>query len=150
MSKIHTPRLIHVPLHIDDRGDLYVLGDKNGEGAIGLIKRNYFVRNFDKGRIRAWHGHRTGWTGIHVIKGAAKVVAMNMDDHDDYTIVTLSGRKPGIFWVPPGFYNGHMSLEDDTIYSIYSTLTFEECKQDDPRMALIDDDIDKFFSVRNR
>ena len=146
------PFVDHVPLYEDDRGSVYCVVDNDvdnvGDGA--PIKRTYVVRNWSKGLIRAWHGHAKAWTGIHVIKGAAKIAAKNMGDCEDIVIQVLSDRKPGIFWIPPGWYNGAMSLEDDTRLLVYSTLSFDEVKSDDYRLPLADEDRRDVFKVVDR
>ena len=149
-------------LYVDDRGSVYCAMDNMSRmGATGRtpIKRTYVVHNWEKGRIRAWHGHAEGWTGLHVIGGAAKIVAIPMnqqctaahcDSPNRVVCKVLSDKAPGILWVPPGWFNGHMSLEDNTKILVYSTHTFEEVKADDIRQRLTDADIGLYFKVRNR
>ena len=143
-------------LYVDDRGTVYCPFDHNGDGDVGEIKRTYVVHNWGKGRIRAWHGHKKGWTGLHVIHGSAKIVAVPIGSenmlwppHKGETVV-LSDKKPGIFWVPPGWFNGHVSLEDNTKILVYSTHTFEEVKGDDVRCELNHGHIKEYFEVKNR
>jgi dTDP-4-dehydrorhamnose 3,5-epimerase-like enzyme len=114
------------------------------------IKRTYVVKNWSKGLIRAWHGHKKAWTGIHVIKGAAKIAGKNMENGAQVITTVLSDRKPGIFWIPPGWYNGAMSLEDDTRLLVYSTLSFDEVQSDDFRRKLTDMDKHNVFKVVDR
>jgi dTDP-4-dehydrorhamnose 3,5-epimerase-like enzyme len=157
------PFVVMTELHVDDRGTVYCPFDHNGDGDVGEIKRTYVVHNWEKGRIRAWHGHRRGWTGLHVIHGSAKIVAkiIEPESGDDTpwllhasrnpsVSVVLSDKSPGIFWVPPGWYNGHVSLEDNTKILVYSTHTFEEVKKDDIRCSLDPNHIKKYFEVKNR
>jgi dTDP-4-dehydrorhamnose 3,5-epimerase-like enzyme len=146
-------------LYIDDRGSVYCALDNIGEQTPTehpsfKVQRTYVVHNWEKGRIRAWHGHKEGWTGLHVIHGAAKIVAIPIASEGEQMCsrksVVLSDKSPGIFWVPPGWYNGHMSLEDNTKILVYSTHTFEEVKKDDVRQDLTDADVSFYFEVRNR
>jgi dTDP-4-dehydrorhamnose 3,5-epimerase len=151
------------PLYVDDRGSVWCPFDNNGDGDVGLIKRTYVVHNWEKGRIRAWHGHNKGWTGMHVIHGAAKLVAIKIGglewndrpglaspaDSRVKTVV-LSDRNPGIFWIPPGYYNGSVSLEDNTKILVYSTLTFDEVKEDDVRHELLHNHYMEYFKVKDR
>lgn len=127
MSK---PTVIDIPTYEDDRGQVYCaldhLHDRN-------IKRIYSVKNHSRGMVRAWHGHRKADTYMHVIKGAVKVAATNMDNHEDVTVATLVAEKPAIFYVPAGYYNGSMSLTDGTQIMVFSTLTFDEVRDDDER-----------------
>lgn len=140
------PEIITVPLHLDDRGSVYCSFDHLIEN---LIQRTYVVRNWQPGTIRAWHGHKEAATYIHIIKGTAKVAAKQMDGND-YLVATLSSLKPQLFYIPPGWYNGTMTLQEDTRILIYSTLTFDEVKHDDFRQQVTEEDMDKIWKVVNR
>lgn len=154
------PIIERAPLHVDDRGSVYCPFDHNGDGDVGLIKRTYVVQNWKVGMIRAWHGHRKGWTGMHVIHGAAKLVAVPIEDEGtglfapgdsgDAVSVVLSDKNPGILWIPPGYFNGSITLVDNTKILVYSTLTFDEVKQDDVRGEVSHWDKCNYFDVRNR
>jgi dTDP-4-dehydrorhamnose 3,5-epimerase-like enzyme len=126
-------RVIDIPLHQDDRGSVYCIMDSmHNKG----IKRTYVVENLNKGQIRAWHGHNNGTTYMHVISGVCRLVCRVIDPTDklpDFEAV-LSARKPQIFVVPPGRYNGAESLTDGTRILVYSTLSFDEVKKDDIRL----------------
>jgi dTDP-4-dehydrorhamnose 3,5-epimerase-like enzyme len=124
------PAVIDRNLFIDDRGGVY--GAFDNMDKVG-IKRTYVVENFAPRFVRAWHGHRRAATFMHVINGAAKLAAVNMDDHSDFLITTLTATKPGLLYVPPGYFNGSMTLVPGTKLLVYSTLTLEECKSDDVR-----------------
>jgi dTDP-4-dehydrorhamnose 3,5-epimerase-like enzyme len=126
------PKVIEVPLHVDDRGVVYGAFDRMHEAG---IKRTYVVENHQSNFVRAWHGHRKADTYIHVISGVAKIAAANMDDHKDVMVVTLTAHKPSLFLVPGGFYNGAQNLVLGTRLLIYSTLTMEEVKQDNFRLT---------------
>jgi dTDP-4-dehydrorhamnose 3,5-epimerase-like enzyme len=126
------PSVMTRALHQDDRGFVYCALDNMDD--LG-IRRSYVVENFEKGRVRAWHGHRNGDTYIHVIRGAIKAAAMNMDDNQKVLVTTLTERTPQVLFVPAGWYNGAMSLTDGTKLMVYSTLTFEEVKEDDERVG---------------
>lgn len=153
------PIIDRIPLHVDDRGSVWCPLDYNGVDTFGtpcLVKRTYVVHNWEKGRIRAWHGHLKGWTGMHVVHGAAKLIARPMRSgisdsvkNCKDTVVVFSDRNPGILWVPPGYFNGAMSLEDNTKIICYSTLTFEEVQKDNVRVNLSAKDR-KLFSVEDR
>lgn len=155
---MHEPYVSMQPINIDDRGSVYCIVDNMDE--LFGIKRTYLIHNWSKGQIRAWHGHRKGWTGLHVISGAAKLVAKQMFSENPieyeswstrpYKEQTLSEKHPGIFWVPPGWYNGSMSLVDNTRILVYSTQTFEEVKGDDERLHLQPSDAKEHFEVRAR
>jgi dTDP-4-dehydrorhamnose 3,5-epimerase-like enzyme len=140
------PDINECPVYFDDRGSVYCALDNMVRDK---VQRTYVVRNWRAGLIRAWHGHRAAWTGMHVIKGAAKLVARHMDEATDITSVVLSDKNPGVFWIPPGYYNGSMTLEDDTRILVYSTLTFDDVKSDDYRAELTESDRE-LFEVKDR
>jgi dTDP-4-dehydrorhamnose 3,5-epimerase-like enzyme len=127
---VNKPVIIEFKLHADDRGMVYgALTDLHTRG----IKRTYVVRNWSKGMIRAWHGHKNAETYMHVIKGSAKVAAVPMEAEGEKWVTVLTEHTPGVLHVPAGYYNGAMSLEDDTRILVYSTLLLEDVKHDDFR-----------------
>lgn len=125
------PKIIEAPLHIDDRGTVCGVFDKMD---ISNIKRTYVVENHQSDFIRAWHGHAVADTYIHVISGVAKIAAVNIFNHNDITIATLSAHKPTLFYIPGGFYNGVQNLVQGTKLLVYSTLTMDEVKADNLRL----------------
>jgi dTDP-4-dehydrorhamnose 3,5-epimerase-like enzyme len=144
------PRIIDQPLHIDDRGSVYCIFDNLD---FFNIKRTYLVRNWRTGVVRAWHGHKEAATYIHVIKGTAKIAAKKMQEGEssiEVFVRTLSGAKPQLFYVPPGWYNGTMTLQEDTRILVFSTLTFCEVKEDDHRQTVSEEEMDQIWKVTNR
>jgi len=125
------PEVFDVSMHQDDRGFVYCVRDNLLED---MIQRTYIVENHSKGMVRAWHGHRRGDTYMHVLRGTVKLAAMNMNNDDDIVTAVLTERKPQLFYIPTGFYNGAVSLTDNTKILVYSTLTFEQSKKDDHRL----------------
>lgn len=145
MSK---PEVIELKLNADDRGMVYgALTDLDKRG----IKRTYVVRNWTRGMVRAWHGHKVGETYMHVIKGAAKLAAWSIEPINEVPFVTvLTEHTPGVLYVPAGYYNGAMSLEDDTRILVYSTLLLEEVKNDDFRRAFDSPQQNHIWDVKPR
>lgn len=150
------PTVIDIPLHVDDRGTVYGAFDNLDKAG---IKRTYVIRNWQIGTIRAWHGHKKAGTYLHVIKGAAKIAAVKIDkrnhelfdfQEDFYKIATLSAAKPQLFYVPPGWYNGTMTLTEDTRILVYSTLTLDEVKSDDIRQNLVGFERENLWKVKDR
>ena len=45
----------------------------------------------------------------------------------------LSAQTPKVLYIPPGYANGFMTLEDDTIVQFFSTSSLEESLGDDVR-----------------
>lgn len=148
------PRIDDIPIHLDDRGSVYCVFDYLD---FYKIKRSYVIRNWQSGTIRAWHGHKEAATYIHVIKGTAKIAARRIDaTHqpiilgDNTIVATLSSLKPQLFYVPPGWYNGTMTLQEDTRILVFSTLSFNEVKADDYRKDISLDDNSAIWKVANR
>jgi dTDP-4-dehydrorhamnose 3,5-epimerase len=146
---IDRPRVIDIPLHVDDRGSVYGAFDELDKAG---IRRTYVVRNWQCETIRAWHGHMKAGTYIHPIKGTAKIAALeiSLDGERDFLVSTLSAAKPQLFYIPPGWYNGTMTLQEDTRLLVYSTLTLAEVKSDDMRKEVTDQELKDIWKVKNR
>ncbi len=147
VAEYEKPELINLPLHLDDRGSLYVAADRMDE--LG-IKRVYLVHNFKEGMTRAWHGHKKATTYMHVVRGSVKLCCMSMEDSTVVVKFIGDARKPQMLKIPGGWYNGAMSLSDDTLIMVMSTLSFDEVKGDDFRRTLTDKDVNLIWKVKNR
>ena len=154
------PESIPLPLYIDDRGTVHCCMDNLHDKG---IKRTYIVKNWSTKRIRAWHGHEKADTYLHVIEGAVKIVAKPISKRNsiiqnkpaifnekDYMVVTVTAEKPEIVKIPAGWFNGAMSLTEGTKILVYSTLSFDEVKQDDIRDYVSELELLKVFRVVNR
>ena len=97
------------------------------------VRRIYSVVNPVRGTIRGFHLHKMEWKYFTIVKGSAKFVAINPDKPEEKYIFVGSQRKPVIISIPPGYANGWMSLEDNTILMCASTATTEESLADDKR-----------------
>lgn len=128
-SRPSEPSILQRALHTDDRGFVYSALDQMDSLN---IKRTYVVENISRGQVRAWHGHKEADTYMHVIRGVAKLAALNMDDGRLYAM-TLSEKNPQVLFIPGGWYNGAVSLTDGTKIIVFSTLTLDEVKNDDYR-----------------
>jgi dTDP-4-dehydrorhamnose 3,5-epimerase len=129
------PRLIPGGLAVDDRGELRFANDFSLEG----VKRFYAVSNHRTGVVRAWHAHRREAKYVCVLRGAAVVGAVAIDDWSspsrDLPVHrhVLSAQRPTVLFVPAGCANGFMSLTDDALLLFFSTATLEESRADDVR-----------------
>ena len=129
------PRLIEGALAVDDRGSVSFVNDFDFAG----VKRCYLVTNHRAGFVRAWHGHRREAKYVMLVRGAAIVAAVKIDDWDspsrDLPIHrhVLSAQKPAVLYLPAGYANGFMSLTDDATLMFFSTSTVEESRGDDIR-----------------
>lgn len=126
--------LIKGGIAVDDRGNLRFSNDFNFEG----VKRFYQVENYRRGFIRAWHGHKQEGKYVWVACGSALVGAVPLDAEkgncDQVKKFVLSDKVPSVLWIPSGYYNGFMSLEENTRIIFFSTATMVEAKDDDIRL----------------
>jgi dTDP-4-dehydrorhamnose 3,5-epimerase-like enzyme len=128
---ISEPTLLPGRIVADDRGALAFPDLADVE--LAAIKRFYFAQNHRAGFIRAWHGHRREMKFVWPVAGAVKVRAFPLDvPHKQYGF-TLVAAAPQLLCIPPGFYNGWMSLTLDARLLFLSTLTVEESRADDIR-----------------
>lgn len=128
-------RLIKGGIAVDDRGDVSFVNDFNFQN----IKRSYMVSNHAEGFVRAWHGHKMESKYVMVVKGAALIGAIKVDDwvtpSPDLkaTRYVLSEKSPSVLFIPAGYANGFMSLTNDAKLIFFSTSTLEESLGDDYR-----------------
>lgn len=142
------PELVDGGIAVDDRGTVSYVNEVSQQ-----IKRIYYVSNFERGMIRAWHGHKKETKGVLVTKGSAIVIAIPMENIEwtkNYSSYDLNGltcepnvadkhilseNKPQILWIPKGYVNGFKTLTEDTQVLFLSTSTLEESKNDDIRFS---------------
>ncbi len=120
----------------DDRGTFVPFLDatNNLPDQEGLaIKRMYYVYNYGKGVVRGFHFHQKEWKYFMIVNGAAKFVLINPESPEEIFTFVSSARKPVLVVVPPGFANGWVSLEDNTVLVCGSTASFDESVADDQR-----------------
>ncbi len=129
------PRLMQGGLAVDDRGEVQFVN----EFAFAGVKRFYTLANHRQGFVRAWHAHRHEAKYVTVLRGAAVIGAVAIDDWDspakeaEIHRYVLSASKPAVLYIPPGHANGSMSLTDDALLVFFSTSTLEESADDDVR-----------------
>ena len=132
---IPTPRLIAGDIAVDERGEVGFVNDFDFRD----VRRFYTVTNYQRGFVRAWHGHRHEAKYVLAIQGAALVGAVAVDNWERPSTearvwrYTLSISKPAILYIPPGYANGAMSLTDDTRLIFFSTSTLDASLKDDVR-----------------
>jgi dTDP-4-dehydrorhamnose 3,5-epimerase len=129
------PRIIRGGLGVDDRGEVGFVNDFSFQG----VKRFYTLKNFSSGFVRAWHGHKKEAKYLSVTKGTAIIAAVLIDNWEspskDLPVFrfVVSDRQPALVYIPAGYANGSMSLEDDTRIIVFSTSSLEDSKGDDFR-----------------
>lgn len=128
-------RVLDGGLAVDDRGTVSFVNGFDFSG----VKRFYKIENFSKDVIRAFHGHLKEGKYVYVVSGTIVLAAVPIDDTKTPSKTAqvrrfvLSGRKPGIVFIPPGYANGFRILEEGTQIVFFSTSTLEESKGDDYR-----------------
>jgi len=134
---VEKSKMIQGGIVVDDRGSVSFVNDFSFAG----IKRFYMIENHRQGFVRAWHAHKKETKYVMVIKGAALVGAVKIDNWEKPSEVTqverfiLSEKKPSILYIPAGYANGFMSLTVDTKLIFFSTLSLEESQSDDFRFS---------------
>lgn len=123
------PKLFTGGLSVDDRGFISFVNDFDFSG----IKRFYCVENHEKNFIRAWHGHKKEGKYIYCVQGSAQIGAVILGVSRPQKFF-LSSRKPQVLYIPPGYYNGFMTLEENTKLMFFSTSTLKESISDDERV----------------
>jgi dTDP-4-dehydrorhamnose 3,5-epimerase len=129
------PKLLQGALAVDDRGEVGFVNDFDFIG----VKRFYTVKNHRQGFIRAWHAHKKESKYVTVVKGAAVVCAVMIDNWENPSKelpvqrFVLSEKTPSVLYIPSGYGNGFMNLTEDALLVFFSTTTLEESRGDDIR-----------------
>ena len=114
----------------DDRGYFFVSLSNESFKHIGLdldfVQDNQSLSQ--KGVLRGLHFQNPPFAQgklVRVIKGAVVDVAVDIRKHSptygQHFAVELSEENKKVFWIPPGFAHGFVSLKDDTIFTYKST-----------------------------
>ena len=126
---------INSALFIDDRGEVGFVNDFD----MSSVKRFYTVANHKRGFIRAWHAHKKEAKYVTVVRGAALVAAVEVDNWQEPSREqevhrhVLAAVKPSVLYIPSGYANGFMTLQEDTKLMFFSTTTVAESHGDDYR-----------------
>ena len=103
------------------------------------IRRFYTVHNYQKNFIRAWHGHFKEEKFIGCIKGTFQISAVKINNKNKpnkknriFSYFLNQSNKDSVY-IPKGFANGSMSLEDNSELLIFSTSKVEDSLKDDYR-----------------
>jgi len=129
--KLAKPEQLTINCHVDDRGFLYQIYG-NYEEKFPAIKRVYVVGNFGRGVIRGFHKHVEEWKCYFVVNGSAKFLIV--DCEKNLSTYILSSKNPSVLIVPPGYFHGWISLEDNTTLIGMSNKSLEESLKDDIRV----------------
>ncbi len=131
------PKLITGNRIFDNRGSVRF----NNNLIFKDVKRFYTVHNYQKNFIRAWHGHFKEEKFIGCIKGTFQISAVKIENkkkpNKKNKIFTyyLNQSNNDFVYIPKGFANGSMSLEDNSELLIFSTSTIQDSLKDDYRFS---------------
>ena len=129
------PKLINGNRIYDNRGSVRFNNELNFKN----IKRFYTVQNYTKNFVRAWHGHMKEEKYISCIKGTFQISIVEIDNikkpnkKNPISTFYLNESNNNFVYVPKGYANGSMSLEDNSELLIFSTSSIQESLNDDIR-----------------
>ena len=133
------PKLLEGGLSVDDRGQISFINSFDPFSA--QIRRFYLVSNHSRGFVRAWHGHKKESKFVFVVKGAIVLGTVPIEGEQRLTKFVLSDKKPQVLAIPANYYNGFITLTEDTQIMFFSTSTLEESQGDDYRLPASNWDI---------
>ena len=136
---ITVPTLYEGSLAVDDRGEVRFVN--KFDLAPHEFRRFYLVSNHQPLPIRAWHAHKYEVKAVTLVRGAAIVAAVKIDDWTrpnplaEVSRFVLSANKPSVLLIPAGYANGFRCLTPDASLLWFSSLTVEESQRDDYRFG---------------
>lgn len=130
--------LIEPKLWRDDRGYFYESYSKKAFEGAGIFAD--FVQDnqslSQKGTLRGLHAQKDpGAQGklVRVVKGRVIDVAVdirkNSPTYGEHVAVELNEDNHKMFWVPPGFLHGFVTLEDNTIFTYKVTNLYDKASE---------------------
>ncbi len=137
-TKIKDLFLIEPKLWRDDRGYFYESYSKKAFEEAGIFAD--FVQDnqslSEKGTLRGLHAQKNPSAQgklVRVISGRVLDVAVdirkNSPTYGEHVIAELSGENHKMFWVPPGFLHGFVTLEDNTIFTYKVTNLYDKSSE---------------------
>jgi dTDP-4-dehydrorhamnose 3,5-epimerase len=140
----------------DDRGHFYESYKKD------IFKKNGIVDEFvqdnqslsQKGVLRGLHFQRPPFSQaklIRVIQGSVLDVAVDLrkdsETYGQYFSIKLSADNKTMFYIPPNFAHGFLTLEDDTIFSYKCSNYYS--KESEDSILWNDEDLKINWDVEN-
>lgn len=142
MNFIETPikdlLIIEPKIWNDNRGYFYESFNQKTFKEAGIDLE--FVQNnqslSQKGTLRGLHAQANPFAQgklVRVIQGRALDVAVdirkNSPTYGQHVSIELSGENFKMFWIPPGFLHGFITLEDQTIFSYKVTGFYDKASE---------------------
>lgn len=132
---IEKPLIIDGDSFVDERGILSFVNDFE----FNDVKRFYIISNYSEKIIRAWQGHKIERKYFYSINGSFVICAVKIDNWDKPSLnlpvekYILNDKKSQILMIPPGYANGIKALKHNSKLLVFSSLSFENAKNDDYR-----------------
>lgn len=133
----NNPSIIEGGIFEDNRGRLDFFNDFD----LSSVKRFYFTTNSEINKFRGWQGHKIEKRWFYCVKGSFRVELIKMDNWEspanDLRIETyeLIDSEPKVLYVPNGYLNGFLSLEENSKMMILSDYVLGALKNDEFRFA---------------
>ncbi|MBK0383179.1 dTDP-4-dehydrorhamnose 3,5-epimerase [Pedobacter sp. SD-b] len=139
MNIIQTPikdlLIIEPKIWKDDRGYFFESYNKKAFADAGIVAD--FVQDNQsfshKGALRGLHAQANPYAQgklVRVVQGKVMDVAVDIRKSSatfgQHFTIELSGENNTMFWVPPGFLHGFVTLENNTIFSYKCTSLYQK------------------------
>ena len=123
----------------DDRGYFFECWSEKSFSEYGLdlnfVQDNQSLSS--KGVLRGLHFQNPPFAQgklVRVIKGALLDVVVDIrkesSTYGQYFSIELNEENKTIFWIPPGFAHGFITLEDDTVFTYKCTGVYNSASED--------------------
>ena len=140
----------------DERGHFFESWSKQAFKKIGLeldfVQDNQSLS--EKGVLRGLHFQNPPFSQgklVRVIKGKVLDVAVDIrkesSTYGQYFSIELSSENKTMFWLPPGFAHGFVTLEDDTIFTYKCTGVYN--KESEEALLWCDNDLKIDWGIDN-
>ena len=137
-TKIQGLFVIEPQVWRDDRGYFYESYNEKAFEEAGIYAE--FVQDnqslSQKGTLRGLHAQKDPSAQgklVRVITGSVTDVAVdirkNSPTYGEHVAIELSAQNQKMFWVPPGFLHGFVTLEDDTIFTYKVTNLYNKASE---------------------
>lgn len=155
-TKIEGLLIIKPRVFIDERGYFYESYNKDIFAKLGL-DADFVQDNESKSQknvLRGLHFQNPPFAQgklVRVIKGSVLDVAVDIrtasPTYGQWEAVELTEENKVMYWIPPGFVHGFLTLADDTIFSYKCTNVYN--KQSEGSLQWNDPDIDIRWKIEN-
>ncbi len=138
MDEIEKPTLIPGGLHVDARGTVSFVNDFNFKG----VERFYTIQPHRPREPRGWVGHRRDRKWFSAMQGSILIAIVRPDDWEHPATnlpierIVLSGAKPAVLTIPPGYATGMAALTYGAILTVFSAGALCDAGTDDFRFPV--------------